>query len=58
MSKYFVVDDIKVASFMSMLLNVDYYTYNNNGKEQYTFERTPNINKAYGNAMRIVNSLK
>ena len=57
MSKYFVVDDIKVASVMATLLNKQYYKYTNNGKEVYTFERTDNINKIYGHAMRIVNNL-
>ena len=39
-SKYFVVNDIKIASIMSALLNKKFYRFTNDkGKEIYTFER-------------------
>ena len=58
MSKYFVVNDIKVASIMATLLNQNYYKFTNKqGQEVYTFNRTENINQIYGHAMTILNSL-
>lgn len=57
MSKYFVVNDIKVASVMSALLNENYYKYNNGGREVYTFKRTNDITNIYKNAMTIVENL-
>ncbi|WP_252246972.1 hypothetical protein [Clostridium sp. ZBS4] len=57
MSKYFVVNDIKVATLMKSMLNMDYYKYNNNGKVIYTFERTDNIGTVYAKAMTIIENL-
>ncbi len=58
-SKYFVVNDIKIASIMSALLNKKFYRFTNDkGKEIYTFERIPNINHVYGNAKTIAENLQ
>ncbi|WP_205449719.1 hypothetical protein [Clostridium botulinum] len=57
MSKYFVVNDIKVASVMAALLNENYYKYNNGGREVYTFKRTSNISSIYAKAMTIIENL-
>lgn len=57
-SKYFVVEDIKVASIMASLLGEDYFKFNNAGKEVYTFQRTKNIGKIYGHALVILKNLK
>lgn len=59
MSKYFVVKDIKVAEIMSALLNQRYYKFYDEklGQDIYTFERTENINKVYGNALTILDNL-
>ncbi|MEO2603023.1 hypothetical protein [Clostridium butyricum] len=57
MSKYFVVNDIKVATLMKGILGIDYYKYNNNGREQYTFPRVDGINKAYAQALTIIENL-
>lgn len=57
-SKYFVVNDIKVASVMGTLLGKDYYKFTNDeGKEVYTFIRSKNIGKIYGHALTIIQNL-
>ena len=57
MSKYFIVDDIKVATLMKGILNVDYYKFNDNGKEKYTFPKVDGISRAYGQALTIIENL-
>ena len=57
MSKYFVVNDIKVATLMKGMLNMDYHKYNNNGKEVYTFKRVDGITHIYAKAMTIIENL-
>ena len=57
MSKYFVVDDIKVATLMKGILGIDYYKFNDDGKERYTFPRVEGISRAYGQALTIIENL-
>ena len=57
MSKYFVVDDIKVATLMKCILGIDYYKFNDDGKERYTFPRVDGISRAYGQALTIIENL-
>ena len=57
MSKYFVVDDIKVATLMKGILGIDYYKFNDDGKEIYTFPRVDGISRAYGQALTIIENL-
>ena len=59
MSMYFAVKDIKIAEIMSSLLNKNYYKFYDEklGQDIYTFERTENIDKVYGHAMRILANL-
>ena len=57
MSKYFVVDYIKVATLMKGILGIDYYKFNDDGKERYTFPRVDGISKAYGQALTIIENL-
>ena len=57
MSKYFIVDDIKVATLIKGMLGVDYYKFNDNGKEKYTFPKVEGISRAYGQALTIIENL-
>ena len=57
MSKYFVVDDIKVATLMKGILGIHYYKFNDDGKERYTFPRVDGISRAYGPALTIIENL-
>ena len=57
MSKYFIVDDIKVATLMKCILGIDYYKFNDNGKEKYTFPKVDGISRAYGQALTIIENL-
>lgn len=59
MSKYFVVDDVRVADIMSVMLNERYYKFYNAklGHDVYTFLKRENIDIAYGKAKTIVESL-
>ena len=57
MSKYFIVDDIKVATLMKGILNLDYYKFNDDGKEKYTFPKVKGISRAYGQALTIIENL-
>ena len=57
MSKYFVVDDIKVATLMKGILGIDYYKFNDDGKERYSVPRVDGISRAYGQALTIIENL-
>ena len=59
MSKYFVVNDLKVAEIMSVMLNERYYKFYNAklGHDVYTFKKRENIDIAYGKAKTIVENL-
>ena len=59
MSKYFVVNDLKVADIMSVMLNERYYKFYNAklGHDVYTFIKRKDIDIAYGKAKTIVESL-
>ena len=57
MSKYFIVDDIKVATLIKGMLGVDYYKFNDNGKEKYTFPKVDGISRDYGQALTIIENL-
>lgn len=54
MSKYFVVENFKIAEIMRMLLEESYCTFEQDGKTKYTFKRTKNINVVYGKAKTIM----
>ncbi|MDU1337427.1 hypothetical protein [Clostridium butyricum] len=60
MSKYFVVNDIKVASIMAKLLDIDFYAFYSAtaGRDIYTFPRVKDIGKIYGRALKIVEDMK
>ena len=59
MSKYLVDDDVRVADIMSVMLNERYYKFYNAklGHDVYTFIKRKDINRAYGKAKTIVESL-
>lgn len=60
MSKYFVVNDIMVASMMAKLLDMDFYAFYSAtaGRDVYTFQRVDVIGKIYGRALKIVEDMK
>ena len=59
MSKYFVVNDVRVADIMSVMLNERYYIFDNEklGRKVYTFIKRKDIDIAYGKAMNMVKNL-
>lgn len=58
MSKFFVVDNYRVAVCMKALLNMDYKTYHDEDKDRYSFIKTSNINFIYGQAKRIIEDIE
>lgn len=53
-NKYFVVNELKLAKVMQILLSQRYFEFNEDGKINYTFRRTDNIIKIYGQAKTIL----
>ena len=59
-SKYFVVNDAKLAILMGVILNQKYYIYDDErkqGKKIYTFIKDENTIAAYAKAKTIVENL-
>lgn len=59
-NKYFVVDDIKIATLMKSMLGEDYYKFKDNKdttKTIYSFKYVEGINRAYGQAKTILENL-
>lgn len=55
MSKYFILEDKKLAEVMQILLEEGYCTFSDNdGVERYTFKRRSDINRIYGKAKTIL----
>ena len=60
MSKYFVVNDEKLAILMSVILNQKYYVYDDErkqGQKIYTFIKNENTISAYAKAKIMIENL-
>ena len=59
-SKYFVVNDEKLAILMSVILNQKYYVYDDErkqGQKIYTFIKNENTISAYAKAKIMIENL-
>ena len=59
-SKYFVVDNEKLAILMSLILNQKYYVYDDErkqGQKIYTFIKNENTISAYAKAKIMIENL-